>query len=354
MVPKTPNIQTMVPDPPNKHLLPAKNQQMDLFVCDVADAVLKDIMQELEHPFYSLSKKPMTAIREYRHGDHWIRIVPSVKGLATIYDKDILIYAISQLMHGLNCGEEITPRVRINSHEFLMFTNRGTGGKDYKALIEAIERLRGTSITTNIITGDEEQIDTFGLINSGSVRRKHGLDGRLLWVDIELSDWVFNAISAKEVLTLNRDYFRLGKPYERRAYEIARKHCGRQQEWTISLALLQKKMGATSPLKKFRFFIKDLATTNHLPDYTVELNEKDQVIFGNRSFEPEDPAPQRPVFKTTETYERAKQYVPRDSNVYEWEADWIEHWKSTGCPTLNSPDGAFIAFCKARYVRMQN
>jgi len=96
----------------------------------------------------------------------------------------------------------------------------------------------------------------FGLIDKGTVRRKYGLDGRLLWVDIVLSDWVFNAIKAKEMLMLNRDYFRLGKPYERRAYEIVRKHCGRNKEWKIGPKLLRKKMGATSHLKKFRFFIR--------------------------------------------------------------------------------------------------
>lgn len=328
---------------------------MDLFVCDVADAVLKDIVQELEHPFYSLSKKPVTVVREYKNGDRWIRVTPSVKGLATIYDKDILIYAISQLMAKLNNGEKVSPRVRINSHEFLMFTNRGTSGKDYKALVEAIERLRGTSISTNIITGDQEQIDVFGLINSASIRRKHGLDGRLLWVEIELSEWVFNAIRAKEVLTLNRDYFRLGKPYERRAYEIARKHCGKQPEWSIALELLRKKMGATSPLKKFRFFIKDLAAHGHLPDYTVHLTAEDRVIFRNRNAQPLDQETlfARPVFQSTETYERARQYVPRGHDVYAWEQDWISHWRETGCPTLRSADAAFIGFCKSRYVRLR-
>ena len=29
---------------------------------------------------------------------------------------------------------------------------------------------------------------------------------------ITLSDWVFNAVAAREVLTLSRDYFRLRKP----------------------------------------------------------------------------------------------------------------------------------------------
>ena len=341
----------MVPDTPNEQLLTDKHPQQDLFICDVADAILKDVMQEMEHPFYSLSKKPVTSVREYRNGDHWIKITPSVQGLATIYDKDLLIYAISQLMAAQNRGEEINPRIRINCHEFLIFTNRGTGGKDYKALVEALERLRGTTISTNVITGGEEQIDVFGLIDKGTIRRKFGLDGRLIWVDIVLSDWVYNAVKAKEVLTLNRDYFRLGKPYERRLYEIARKHCGRQEESSIGIELLRKKMGATSPLKKFRFFIKEVAKNNHLPDYAVELTSTDQVIFRNRCVsEKADTNYQRKPILSTEAYEKAKKYTMGES-VYGWEQDWIKFWQDSGCPALKSADAAFIGFCKARFIR---
>jgi plasmid replication initiation protein len=139
---------------PESQLLPDRYPQHDLFICDVADAVLKDIMPQMEHPFYSLSKKPDTGIRRYEHNGHWLEITPSVKGLATIYDKDILIYCISQLMEKLKRGEPIGQRVRINSHELLVFVNRGTAGKDYKALQEAIDRLAGTRISTNIRTGD--------------------------------------------------------------------------------------------------------------------------------------------------------------------------------------------------------
>ena len=185
-------------------------------------------------------------------------------------------------MAKLNDGQPVSPRVRINTRDFLIFCNRDTGGKDYRAFIAALERLRGTTISTNIRTGDEEQIDTFGLIDASSIRREKGLDGCLLWVEVTLSDWVFRAIRAGEGLTLNRDYFRLGKPYERRAYEIARKHCGQKADWRIGLELLRKKMGARSPLKKFRFFTKQLAESNHLPDYTVEFDEEaDQVVFRN-------------------------------------------------------------------------
>src|SRR5580704_12947627 len=174
MVPKTTN--------PDDHLLPAKHNAGDLFICDVADAALKDLIPQMEHPFFSLSKKPDTTIRKYEHNGYWLEIVPSVKGLATIYDKDVLIYCISQIMEKLKRKEAVGPRVRITSYDLLVFTNRGTSGPEYAGLVRAIDRLAGTRITTNIRTGDEEQRESFGLIDAAAIRRKHGLDGRLLWV----------------------------------------------------------------------------------------------------------------------------------------------------------------------------
>src|SRR5580658_8677036 len=100
MVPKTPN--------PDEHLIPAKRAKGDLFICDAADAVLKDLIPQMEHPFYSLSKKPETSIRRYEHNGNWLQIVPSVKGLATIYDKDILIYCLYSPT-GERRGRTITP-----------------------------------------------------------------------------------------------------------------------------------------------------------------------------------------------------------------------------------------------------
>jgi len=48
---------------------------------------------------------------------------------------------------------------------------------------------------------------------------------------ITLLDMIIEAIKErKNVLTLHRDYFRLRKPIQRRIYELARKHCGNQEE----------------------------------------------------------------------------------------------------------------------------
>ena len=337
-------------------LLPVRHPQQDLFICDVADAVLKDIMPQLEHPFYSLSKKPEMNIRRYEHNGNWLEIIPSYKGLATIYDKDLLIYAISQIMAKLNRGETVSRRIRINCHDLLIFTNRGTAGKDYKALCEAIDRLAGTRISTNIVMGDEEEYNNFGLIDQGSVKRKNGLNGRLLWVDLTISDWVFDAIRNKAVLTLNRDYFRLRKPIERRIYEIARKHCGQQKQWSVSLSLLQKKSGSQSPEKKFRLIVKNIAKHNHLPDYELFYDEvTDTISFKNR-FEwwgDKNKAGVALVMRNLDTYEKARQYIPPGDDVYAWVNDWEMHWIASGSPTLHDPDSAFLGFCKGRYNKRQ-
>src|SRR5215469_12723508 len=315
---------------PDEQLLPAKHSQGDLFICDVADAVLKDLIPQMEHPFYALSKKPETTVRRYEHNGNWLKIVPSVKGLATIYDKDILIYCISQLMEKLKRGEDVGPRLRITSYDLLVFTNRGTAGKDYEALCEAIDRLAGTRITTNIRTGDEEQTDSFGLIDAASIRRKHGLDGRLLWVEIKLSDWVFNAIRGQEVLTLHRDYFRLGKPLERRIYELARKHCGRQSTWQISLEILLKKSGSQSSLKRFRQHVKEIAQHDHLPDYRLVFDEQQDMIgFFNRDNHwverplPSDTEALPPL--PTEAYEDARAAAP-GYDIHVLEGEWRDWW----------------------------
>jgi plasmid replication initiation protein len=331
-------------------LIPDRYPQHDLFICDVADAVLKDIMQEMEHPFYSLSKKPETSIRRYEHNGNWIEVIPSVKGLATIYDKDILIYCISQIMHKVKAGQPVSKRVRINSRELLMFTNRGTSGRDYMALTEALDRLNGTTISTNVRTGDIEQYTTFGLIDSSALRRKHGLDGRLLWCEITLSDWVFNAIQANQVLTLHRDYFRLRKPLERRLYEIARKHCGVKPEWRIGDELLLKKTGSKSNVRELRQVLRALQHNDHLPDYEVEYDEAEcQAIFRNRGTvrtrRTEDSAGDGPrIVLDLETYELAREAAPG------WDVYYLEReWRDWITEAPRNPDRAFIGFCRKWY-----
>lgn len=333
-------------------LLPDRYPQGDFFVCDIFDAVPKADMASMEHPIFSLSTKPDTRVREYEHNGIKIAIKPSVDGLATVHDRDILIYCISQLMTALNEGKEISPSVRFRAFDMLVATNRNTAGSGYAQLKAALERLAGTRISTNIVTGGQEVFRTFGLIESAEIVRQTR-DGRMQEVEIKLSDWVFNAIRSKEVLTLHRDYFRLRKPLERRIYEIARKHCGAQKEWRISLPLLQKKCGSNSTQREFRRLVMSIIREDnahsHMPDYAIEMNQaNDGVVFTNRQntrlIHPQADAPQL----DPDVYETARMLVP-GHDVHFLEREWRQ-WLPE---TPRNPEAAFLGFCR-KWVQNRN
>ncbi|MEJ1297688.1 MAG: replication initiator protein A [Candidatus Sedimenticola sp. (ex Thyasira tokunagai)] len=264
----------------------SKYDQLDFFVADVIDAAPKGDLHTMEHPLFSLSKKTDTQIREYHHGDITITITPSVLGLATIWDKDILLYCGSQITEALNRGEQISRTVKADSYSILTATDRGTGGKNYDQLIAALERLAGTQIKTNLASGGLRQTEGFGLIDNWRVADEHPKTGRPVSFELTLSEWLFRALCKREVLTFNKNYFKLTGGLERRLYELARKHCGNQPSWEIRLDTLHKKSGSTGALKSFRARLKKLAGANKLPDYVIWYDlEADKVLFTPRNSE---------------------------------------------------------------------
>ncbi|MEM8528459.1 MAG: replication initiator protein A [Bacteroidota bacterium] len=263
-----------------QNLLPERHPTKDFFIADIFDSTaFKDDMASMEHPVFSLSKKRDMRNLEYKSGDLTVTIKPTTDGLPTIFDKDVLLYCGSLLMEEVNKGKIPPKTLRISSHDLLVATNRNTNGDGYKRLKQALDRLKGVSVKTNIKTNKREITSAFGLIESYNIVESSRVKKRMVKLEITLSDWFYNSILGKEVLTINRDYFRLGKALERRLYEIARKYCGKQETWQIKLAKLKEKTGSTSHIDKFRFFIREIAKSNHLPDYFIRLSTGDVVNF---------------------------------------------------------------------------
>lgn len=325
----------------------------DFFVCDILEALPKDDLASMEHPLFSLATRPDRRILDYAHNGVRIQVVPSVKGLATLFDKDILIYCISQLVAALNAGRPVAPTLTLTAHDLMLATNRETSGDGYARLRDAFERLAGTRITTNLVTGPpgaQVEVTTgFGLIERWQiVRATRG--GRMVQVMITLSEWLYRAVLARSVLTLSRDYFRLRKPLERRIYELARKHCGRQPEWRVSIATLALKSGSASPLRVFRRMIRDMIAENHLPDYDLAEEPGDILRVTRRAavVEPgrdpyRDPGPAlRPA-----TIETARARAP-GWDVYALIAEWRAVWERSGRVRLRSPDAAFLGWLARR------
>jgi len=318
----------------------------DFFVCDIFDASPKDDLGSMEHPMFTLSTRPDLAIRRYAHNGVAITVTPSVRGRATIHDKDIVIYCISQLMAALNAGRSLSRTLRLTARDLLVATRRETSGDSYARLCEAFERLAGTRITTNLASGGVETTAGFGLIEAWEVVRKTR-GGRMVSVSVTLSDWLFRAVLTKSVLTLSRDYFGLRKPLERRVYELARKHCGAQRDWQIGLALLQAKAGSAAPLRVFRAAIRRMIAADLLPDYTLTEEPCDMIRVTRRAVAADSaPGP----FLTPEVQEAARALAP-GWDIHALEAEWRGFWAATGRPRLRAPDRAYLAWLRGRLAR---
>ena len=264
------------------HLSPERRVQRDFFVADLFDISPKDDISSMEHPIFAF-KGGDTRLRQYEHNGVSLTVEPGRFGLATIHDKDIWIYCISQLSEAMNRDrKDVSRTIRFVAYDFLKTTNRPTTGGSYKRLGDALARLAGTRLVINKETNGKRSRGGFGLIDSWEIVEKDGSD-RMVSLEVTLPDWLYRAVQGREVLTISKDYFRLRKPLDRRIYEIARKHCGRQSTWKISLGLLHLKSGSTASLREFRRAIKSLADSNELPDYRVKfVPETDMLTFFSR------------------------------------------------------------------------
>ena len=310
----------------------------DFFVCDFLGAVPKHDLASMEHPIFSLSTRPDRRILSYTHNASEITITPSVKGRATIFDADILIFCISQLMAGLNAGKSVSRTLTLTAHDLLLATKRETSGDSYRRLRDAFERLAGTRITTNITTGDQEITSGFGLIEAWEIVRKTRA-GRMVSVSVTLSEWLYQAVLSKSVLTLNRAYFSLRKPLERRLYELARKHCGRQPDWRVSVETLSKKSGSQSPRRVFRAMMREIIKADSLPDYELAEEPGDVIRISPRRVIDVGVGPQI----SPDALEVARKLAPY-ADVYALEAQWRAWWTRTGRPRLHSADKAFLGW----------
>lgn len=338
-------------------LFPDRMEQGDFFVCDIFDALPKSDMASMEHPIYSIQTRPDTRPRAYKNGGVLVTVSPHPEhGLPTVHDKDILIFAISQLVAGMRAGRTPTRTITLSAYDILTATNRGTGGSDYAKLRKALRRLASTTINTNIVTGKRTTESEFSLIDDwGSVRET--VSGRLIELTVTLNDWVFRAIMNHEVLSLHRDYFRLRSPLDRRLYELARKHCGKQETWECGLDKLRDKVGAASELKVFRHAIRKTVARSkahaHLPDYALDYDpERDVLIVSKRETTP--PLLASSLVLSADAIEEAK-HRAAGFDVYSIEASWrgwIAARPDRRFPKRNA-DAHFLRYVETHVARLR-
>src|SRR5512144_984733 len=129
-------------------------QQLDFFVAYLVDVPLRDQRDTMERPFFSLSKNKRINPIEYTSpdGKTWVKVYPHPAfGMATIWDFDILIWAMSQIVEGVNRGQTPSRAIRFHPYDLLKAIGRSPKGRtQYDRLRAALDRLRATTVKTNI------------------------------------------------------------------------------------------------------------------------------------------------------------------------------------------------------------
>jgi plasmid replication initiation protein len=205
-----------------------------------------------------------------------IEVRPSASGVATIYDKEIVLYIASLMAAKLEAGEHVEQDFIFTAHDLFSVTGSNHSARSYGRLSEALERLQGTQIKTNIEAGGEGEEGFFSWLSEAKLHYSKTKSGerRLKAVKVRLCDWLFRAILLdRHVLDYAAAYFQLG-PIERRIYEVARSTC-EEGGLDLDLATFRLQIGYQNPLSNFKAALKQIVATDGIPDYHLELVESE-------------------------------------------------------------------------------
>lgn len=253
-----------------------KNPEFDLFIPKLSDLPLKDQREVMERPFFSLSKRKRLKPIEYTSpdGDVWVHVSGNPEfGIATIWDADILIWATSHLNQLRERGVNDLPRtIRTTAYDLLRSIRRDTGGKGYKELHAALQRLEATTIQTSMRAPKRRKLAQFGWLDGWTLEVDPETDAPR-GMTITLSSWLYEGLMRERaLLTLSPDYFLISGGLERAIYRIGRKHAGDQPDgWTCRINVLHEKTGSDSPLKQFTYLLKKIVQADSLPDYRLSF-----------------------------------------------------------------------------------
>lgn len=262
------------PAPKASPRAPARPQG-DLFRLDSPlTAEIRGERSLMAFPFFALAKNAWMKPLTYQANAVSIEVRPSASGVATIYDKEIVLYIASLMLAKIEVGESVTQDFVFTAHDLFTVTGANHSARSYGRLSEALERLQGTQIKTNIEAGGEGEEGFFSWLSEAKLHysRTRGGERRLKAVKVRLCDWLFRAILLdRHVLDYAAAYFQLG-PIERRIYEVARS--SGEDRLETDLATFRLQIGYQNPLANFRNALKQIAAADSIPDYRLELIEQ--------------------------------------------------------------------------------
>ena len=261
---------------------PKAESQTDFFVPTLYDVGTKDSRSIMDVAVFRLSKRDRRAgeVIHYELSDGHVTVSGGAAGMASVWDYDLVLMAVSHLTEQMNRfreGKAERPSRIFRPHvaDVLRFCRRSDGGKQKDDLVETCIRLNTTHVSVQrikknsngkTITVDEGEplISRYKIIKSDTGKPEH--------IEIELADWMYREITDgknPEVLTVHPDYFLIDPGIGRFVYRLARRAAGKTEaKW--SFQTIYDRSGSSGTLKKFTENLRKIINSNNLPEYNIE------------------------------------------------------------------------------------
>ncbi|TLD71462.1 hypothetical protein FEM03_08020 [Phragmitibacter flavus] len=254
-------------------------QDLVRFTASSADVSAKDQIDLMSRNWFSLTAGRTEAIQhEYvdsRTGlTETVRITGGAEhgGIATIYDQDLLIFAISQWIDAKRMGVPVSRRIHFKPYQFFAWLNISPQGTAYTRLKDALNRLKMTSIQTTVRSQvgkrTRNRIKQFSWISEWEITEE---EGEVRGVEVVLAEWLFESIQDFHVLTLDKRYFEIPGGVERWLYLYARKATGGPNGmWKETFKSLYQKSASQQAYKHYASALRKLVEKNDLPGIRLE------------------------------------------------------------------------------------
>ena len=261
---------------------PAGDAQRDLFTPPMWDISTRDSRSMMDVAVFRLSKRdkrPGETIH-YALADGYIEVKAGPDGMASVWDYDIILMAISYLTEAMNRyrdgrGEKPTRLLRPSVMEILKFCRRPSGGRQYEELENALDRLKNTSLKiVRTRKGRNGRVirmaEGEGLLSNYRVL-SYAENGVVASVEMEIPSWIYREVveaQQPEILTVHPDYFLIEPGIGRYLYRLARRVAGRgRARW--SFKLIYERSGSTGTFKEFCRMLRKQIQINDLPEYVL-------------------------------------------------------------------------------------
>ena len=213
---------------------------------------LRDDMDIMALPFFASEKGPplryMKAHIETGKDNAWVEIKGNDDGIATMWDKRVLIHIRTMLDQAIREGKTVSQTVTFAPYDFFKAVGSGTGKTEYTNFEKSLDRLQGTTVKSSIDTEEvrgrhgRSWIQAYDFIETRTAQgtRRSG-------VRITLSDWLFSKwMQEGKTLSVPPQYFKLKSGIEMRIYELCRKFVGNQSiPIRMNLALFHERLNAS-------------------------------------------------------------------------------------------------------------